>query len=41
MIDGMMSGGMTWGMGVAGLVLLAFAVVAIAALIQFLFFRQL
>lgn len=33
-----MSGGM-WGMGVAGVILLALVVLAIAALIKFLFFR--
>lgn len=38
MMDQMMSGGM-WGMGVAGFILLALVVLAIAALIKFLFFR--
>jgi hypothetical protein len=38
MMDQMMSGGM-WGMGVAGFILLALVVLAIAALINFLFFR--
>ncbi|PAQ09424.1 hypothetical protein CIT26_12825 [Mesorhizobium temperatum] len=38
MMHQMMSGGM-WGMGVAGFILLALVVLAIAALIKFLFFR--
>ena len=39
MMDQMMSDGMMWGMGAAGLLLLVLVVLVIAALIKFLFFR--
>jgi hypothetical protein len=38
MMDQMMSGGM-WGMGVAGVILLALIVLVFAALVKFVFFR--
>jgi hypothetical protein len=38
MMDGMM-GGMMWGMGAAGLLVLATIVLPVVALIKFVFFR--
>jgi hypothetical protein len=35
----MMNGGMMWGMGLGGLVLLVLVILAIAALVKYLFFR--
>jgi hypothetical protein len=35
----MMGGGMMWGMGIAHLLVLLLAVLAVAALIKYLFFR--
>jgi hypothetical protein len=39
MMDDMMSGGMMWGMGIGWLILIVLAMLAIAALIKYLFFR--
>ena len=39
MMDGMMSGGMMWGMGIAHLLLILLVVLAIAALVKYLFFH--
>jgi len=39
MMNGIMGGGMMWGMGVSGLVILLLVLLAIAALIKYLFFR--
>jgi hypothetical protein len=36
MIDHMMGGGMMWGMGLTGLLLIVLAVLGIAALLQYL-----
>jgi hypothetical protein len=38
MMDSMMDGGM-WGMGLGGLLLILLAVLAIAALVKYVFFR--
>jgi hypothetical protein len=37
--NGMMSGGMIWGMGIAHLLVLLVIILAVAALIKYLFFR--
>jgi hypothetical protein len=37
--NGMMSGGMMWGMGIAHLLVLLVIILAVAALIKYLFFR--
>lgn len=39
MMDGMMSGGMMWGMGVFGLLILLVLVLGLAALVKYVFFR--
>jgi hypothetical protein len=39
MLNDMMSSGMMWGMGLAGLVGIAVLVLVIAALVKYLFFR--
>ncbi len=39
MMNDMMSSGMMWGMGIGGLIVLAIAVLAVAALVKFVFFR--
>jgi hypothetical protein len=39
MMDGMMSGGTMWGMGIGHLLALLLVVLAIAALVKYLFFR--
>lgn len=39
MINDMMGSGMMWGMGLAGLIGIVVIVLAIAALIKYLFFR--
>jgi hypothetical protein len=39
MMNDMMSGGMMWGKGIGGLIVLAIAVLAVAALVKFVFFR--
>jgi hypothetical protein len=39
MMNGMMGQGMTWGMGVVGIVILLLVALAIAALIKYLFFQ--
>jgi len=39
MMNDMMGGGMMWGMGLAGLIGLILVVLAISALIKYLFFR--
>lgn len=39
MMGEMMSGGMIWGMGTAHLLILVFVLLAIAALVKYLFFR--
>jgi hypothetical protein len=39
MMQHMMDGGMMWGMGLGGLVVLVIVVLAIAALIKYVFFR--
>ena len=38
-MNDMMSGGIMWGMGIGGLIVLAIIVLVIAALVKFLFFR--
>jgi hypothetical protein len=38
-MGGMMSGGMIWGMGLGHLLLLIVALLAIAALVKYVFFR--
>lgn len=38
-MDQMISGGMMWGNGMAGLLLLVLPILMVAALIKFLFFR--
>lgn len=41
MMDGMMNnGGMTWGMGLVGLLLVALLILAGAALVKYLFFDR-
>ena len=40
MMDHMMSGGMMWGMGLIGLLLLVLLLLAIGALIKYLFFNR-
>jgi hypothetical protein len=39
MMHDMMSGSMMWGMGLGGLILVLVVVLAVAALVKFLFFR--
>jgi hypothetical protein len=39
MMQHMMDGGMMWGMGLGGLVVLVLVVLAIAALVKYVFFR--
>jgi hypothetical protein len=39
MMNDMMSGGIMWGMGIGGLIVLAIVVLVIAALVKFVFFR--
>ena len=39
MMGDMMSGGMMWGMGIAHLLVLAVILLAIAALVKYVFFR--
>jgi hypothetical protein len=39
MMQQMMDGGMMWGMGLGGLLVLALVVLAIAALVKYVFFR--
>ena len=39
MMNDMMSGGIMWGMGIGGLIVLAIVVIVIAALVKFVFFR--
>jgi len=39
MMDQMMGGGMMWGMGLGGLLVLVLVVLAIAALVKYLFFE--
>jgi hypothetical protein len=39
MMQDMMSGGMMWGMGIAHLAILVLVLLAIAALVKYLFFR--
>ena len=39
MMDHMMDGGMMWGMGLGGLIILIVLILAIAALVKFVFFR--
>jgi hypothetical protein len=39
MMHNMMDGGMMWGMGLAGLLALIVIILAIAALVKYLFFR--
>lgn len=39
MMHDMMSDGMTWGMGLWGLLLLVLVLLAVAALIKYVFFR--
>lgn len=39
MMNDMMSGGIMWGMGIGGLIVLAIIVLVIAALVKFVFFR--
>jgi hypothetical protein len=39
MMQQMMDGGMMWGMGLASVVVLVLAVLAIAALVKYVFFR--
>lgn len=38
-MNDMMLGGMMWGMGVGGLIVLALAILFIAAMVKFVFFR--
>lgn len=38
MMDGMMEGGMMWGMGLVWLLLIVVLVLAVAALVKYLFF---
>lgn len=38
-MNDMMSGGIMWGMGIGGLIVLAIIVLVIAALVKFVFFR--
>jgi hypothetical protein len=40
MMDHMMGGGMMWGMGLIGLLLVVVVLLAIAALIKYLFFNR-
>jgi hypothetical protein len=39
MMQQMMDGGMMWGMGLGGLIVLALVILAIAALVKYIFFR--
>ena len=39
MINGMMGEGMMWGMGIGWIVILVLVVLAIAALVKYIFFR--
>lgn len=39
MMNDMMSGGIMWGMGIGGLIVVAIIVLVIAALVKFVFFR--
>jgi hypothetical protein len=39
MHDMMMGGGMMWGMGLAGLLVILLVILAVAALVKYLFFR--
>lgn len=39
MMNDMMSGGIMWGMGIGGLIVLAIVVLVITALVKFVFFR--
>jgi hypothetical protein len=39
MMNTMMGGGMTWGMGLGGLIALIFLILVIAALVKYVFFR--
>ena len=39
MMQNMMDGGMMWGMGLGGLILLIVLVLTIAALVKYVFFR--
>jgi len=39
MMTDMMSGGMMWGMGIGGVIVVAVVVLAIAALVKFVSFR--
>ena len=39
MMHDMVNGGMMWGMGIGGLVLIVLVLLAIAALVKYLFFR--
>lgn len=39
MMNDMMSGGIMWGVGIGGLIVLAIIVLVIAALVKFVFFR--
>ncbi len=39
MMNDMMSGGIMWGMGIGGLIVLAIIVLVIAALVKFVFFK--
>lgn len=38
-MNDMMSGGIMWGMGIGGLIVVAIIVLVIAALVKFVFFR--
>ena len=40
MMDAMMSGGMMWGMGLVGLLVIIVLVLAAAALVKYLFFSK-
>jgi hypothetical protein len=40
MMDHMMGGGMMWGMGLIGLLLVVLLVLAIAALVKYLFYSR-
>jgi hypothetical protein len=40
MMDQMMSGGMMWGMGFIGLLVIVVLILAVAALVKYLFFSK-
>ncbi len=39
MMDQMSSGGLMWGMGLIGVIVLALTILVVAALVKFVFFR--